>query len=155
LRGRRGVVVDTNVFIYCFEDSPEHGAAAAFVLEEASAGVFDAVVTPITLAEILVKPLKARRADIADRYRTLLCGLPNVTAVTLDPAAGLMAGALRAEYGLPIPAMLQVAVALRSEAPAIITNDRALLKVSEVSVFPLDAFAEAPKGVATRRGEAS
>jgi predicted nucleic acid-binding protein len=141
LRGRRGVVIDTNVFIYCFEDSPEFGEAAAFVLGQAAAGVFNAVVTPITLAEILVKPLLAGRADLADRYRAVLSDLPNVAAAEIDPAAGFMAGALRARYGLPLPDMFQAALALRSDAPALITNDATMRKVSEVIVFSLDAFA--------------
>jgi len=74
-------------------------------------GFFSGVVTPITAAEILVKPLTKKRLSIADRYRMAIRSLPD---------------------------MFQAAVALSFPARTLITNDRALRKVREVRILLLD-----------------
>lgn len=138
LRGRRGVLLDTMVFIHFFEDSPPHAETSERLLRQMAEGSFAGVVTPITAAELLVKPLRQKRMDLADRYRNALGSLTNLTHVPLSPDVGYMAGALRAAYGLPLPDMLQVAAAMLYPKPAIVTNDKALRRVAEVEVFLLD-----------------
>lgn len=140
LVGATGVVLDTNVFIYCFEDSPEYGAVAEYVIAEAARGRFRGAITPVTIAEMLAKPLQANRGDLAARYRSVLMGLHNIEPVVLDADTGAMAGALRAKYRLPLPDMLQVAAAMRGARPTIITNDEAIGRVTEVAVISLRAF---------------
>ncbi|MBN1268998.1 MAG: type II toxin-antitoxin system VapC family toxin [Kiritimatiellae bacterium] len=138
LRGRTGVVLDTMLFIYLFEDEPRHAALCERLLAEAETGTFRAVVTPVTAAELIVKPIRQGRPDLADRYRSALAGLSNTTFPPLDLDIGWMAGALRAKYSLPLPDMLQCAIAMRSGKPTLITNDRALIKVEEVDILVLD-----------------
>jgi predicted nucleic acid-binding protein len=140
LRGCRDVVLDTMCLIYLFEDDPAFGALCEHVMQLAADRVFSAVITPVTAAEVLVKPLRERRGDLADRYRLALENLPNVRLATLTPHAGWMAGALRAKYGLPLPDMLQVAVALQSRKPGLITNDAGLKRVEELPVCLLSDF---------------
>ena len=137
LRGAGGVVIDTNVFIYLFEDHARFGEVAEFIVDEAASGVFSAVVTPITIAELIVKPLEAGRRDIADQYRSALAHMRNVALIDLPSQVGEMAGALRAEYGLPLPDMLQAATALLSAKPIVITNDAALRRIKELHVVSL------------------
>lgn len=140
LRGRKGVVIDTMVFIYLFEDNATFGPVCEFVLGQAAQGRFHGVVTPVTAAEILVKPLRKNRRDIADRYRFALRGLRNVEAVDLPFDTGLLAASLRAKYGMPLPDMIQAACALQSRTPGLITNDKAMRKVGELEVFLLSDF---------------
>jgi predicted nucleic acid-binding protein len=141
LVGATGVVLDTNVFIYCFEDNPEYGAVAEHVIAEAARGRFRGAITPVTIAEMLVKPLRAKRGDLAARYRSVLMHLPNIEPVALDSETGSMAGALRAKYGLPLPDMLQVAAAMRAARPTIVTNDEAIRRVTEVTMVSLGDLA--------------
>lgn len=138
LAGRTGIVLDTMLWIYLFEDHPQFGAVCEQLVEKLGDGFFGGVVTAVTAAELLVKPLKQDRADIADSYRDALRGIPNLEMVGISPACGFMAGALRARYGLPLPDMIQAAVALQAERPMLVTNDKALCKVSEVDVVLLE-----------------
>ena len=101
LRGARRAVLDTMVLIYYFEDADTYGDRAASVIHGASTEVFEAVITPVTAAELLVKPLRAKRPDIADRYRSAMAHLDNTSLCSLSWNTGCMAGALRARYGLP------------------------------------------------------
>jgi len=104
-------------------------------------GVFSAIVTPITAAEVLVKPLKKGQMSIADKYRNAIRNMPNISNIKFDVEIGFMAGSLRAKYGLPLPDMLQVAAALGQPANAIITNDRDIQRVRETNVFLLSDLA--------------
>ena len=125
------------VFIYYLEDHDEHGDRADAVIQDAARGLFEAIVTPVTAAELLVKPLQAGRTDIADRYRTAMAHLDNTRQCDLSWNAGCMAGALRARYGLPLPDMFQVAIAVETGSCALITNDRALRRVEEIPMVVL------------------
>ena len=140
LVGRKGVVLDTMVFIYLFEDSPQFGSVSEFILEQGRLGKFESIVTPITAAELMVKPLQNKRYDLADRYRIALRSMQNVVPVAFSFETGLIAGSLRAKYGLPLPDMIQVACAMQSKTPTLITNDKAMEQIGEAEVFLLNAF---------------
>lgn len=136
--GKGPVVLDTMFWIYLFEDDPRHGELCQKVARMASAGQFQAVVTPITIAELLVKPVANHRPDIADRYRGILESLDFVVRVPITFETGCLAGALRAKYGLPLPDMIQVACALAASDPVLLTNDRTLRRVTEARIVLLD-----------------
>jgi predicted nucleic acid-binding protein len=138
LRGREGVVLDTMLFVYFFEDVSELADACETLFKGMANGLFEGVATPITMAELLVKPLKEKRPDIATRYRNALAGMPNLGLSEIDHTVGCMAGALRAKYNLPLPDMLQVATATQSARPTLITNDLALKKVEDAEVFLIE-----------------
>lgn len=138
LQGAERAVLDTMVFIYYFEDHAVHADRAEAVFDSAAAGMFEAVVSPVTVAELLFKPLEADRPDIADRYRDALRHLVNGIHASLTFDTGCMAGALRARYGLPLPDMFQVSIALELGSCALITNDRDLAKVKEIPILILD-----------------
>lgn len=140
LAGRKGVVLDTMVFIYLFEDSPQFGSVSEFILEQVGLGKFEGVVTPITAAELMVKPIQNRRYDLADRYRLALRSMQTVVPVAFSFETGLLAGSLRAKYGLPLPDMIQVACAMESRSPTLITNDKVMERIDEAEVFLLSAF---------------
>ena len=138
LGGAQRAVLDTMVLIYYFEDSAVYGDRAESVIRSASSGLFEAIITPVTAAELLIKPLQTERPDIADSYRTAMAHLENASRCALSWDAGCMAGALRARYGLPLPDMMQVATALEADSCALITNDKALRRVEEIPIVLLD-----------------
>ncbi|RJR17746.1 MAG: type II toxin-antitoxin system VapC family toxin [Desulfobacteraceae bacterium] len=140
LEGRKGVILDTMVFIYLFEDTHEFGSVSEFIFEQTRAGRLECALTPISAAELMVKPIQKGRHDLADRYRFALSSLKNVVPLSLDFEAGLMAGSLKAKYGLPLPDMIQAALAMRSNIPTLITNDREMKRITEVEVFLLSDF---------------
>lgn len=138
LAGRQGVVIDTMVFIYLFEEHPRYMDLCEQIMNHIFKGFFTGVITPITAAELLVKPLKQQKIAIADRYRRAIGSIPNLKLFQFDINTGFMAGALRAQYGFPLPDMFQVAAAMSQPAKAFITNDKALRRVNEVDVFLID-----------------
>ena len=133
--GRTGVVLDTMLFIYLFEDIAPYAAQCQFLVEQMKKGAFTGLVTPVTAAELVVKPLQKRRVDIADRYRHALHSMENLAIGRFDVELGFIAGSLKAEYRLPFPDMFQVASAMVSSTPTLITNDKDLKRVKEVDVY--------------------
>ncbi|MFA5043678.1 MAG: PIN domain-containing protein [Kiritimatiellia bacterium] len=140
LQGGHDVVLDTMIFIYFFEDDRKYGRRCEWLLQQAADGAFTGAITPVTAAELLVKPLQSKRAALADHYRDALRSLPNIRLVGFSPEAGFMAGALRAKYNLPLPDMIQVAIAMERNSTALISNDKALQHVKEVNVIMLDSL---------------
>ncbi len=138
LGGRQGVVIDTMVLIYLFEEHPRYVDLCEQIMDHIFKGIFTGVVTPITAAEVLVNPLKQTHIAIADRYRRALGSILNLKLFQFDMHAGFIAGALRARYGFPLPDMFQVAAAMSQPAKTFITNDKALRQVNEVDVFLID-----------------
>lgn len=142
LDGKTGVVIDTMVFIYLFEDHKDYAGRCEKIIDRMGKGFFSGVVTPITAAEVLVKPLQNNRASIADRYRYAIRNLPNVTFSNLDMEIAFMAGSFRAKYGMPLPDMFQAATALRFPAHTLITNDLSMTKIQEIDIFLLEKSTE-------------
>jgi predicted nucleic acid-binding protein len=138
LAGRQGVVIDTMVFIYLFEDHSGYADLCEDIFGQISNSVFSGVVTPITAAELLVKPLKLKQLSLADRYRSAIRNIPNVSMSRFDVQIGFMAGSLRAQYDLPLADMFQAAAAMYYPARTLITNDKNLRRVKEIDVFLLD-----------------
>ena len=140
LDGRQGVVLDTMVFIYLFEDNPVCADRCERILNRINEGAFSGVVTPITAAEVLVKPLQKEESSVADRYRAALRSFSNLDLANFDMDIGFMAGSLRARYGLPLPDMFQAATALSYPARTLISNDMALLRIKVIYVFLIDDY---------------
>ena len=138
LAGHRGVVLDTNFWIYFFDDDPLRGAWCEALLNEVVQGHFSAVVTPVTLAELSVAPMRRQRLDVVQEYRRVFASLPHISVAHLTATTGWAAGGLRAQYNLPLPDAMQLAAALLQHEPTLLTNDKDLVRVKEVRVLLLD-----------------
>ncbi len=136
LKGCRGAVLDTMLIIYLFENHEKYGGVVEWLLQRAEAGEFQGLITPVTMAEILVKPLRNGRNDLADIYRQSFVNAENIKLCAMTFKTGAMAGALRAKYGLPLPDMFQAACALE-HGGVLITNDVNLRKISDIHVVIL------------------
>ena len=92
--------LDTALFIYHFEDHPRYRTLTAQILRQVSAGHCRAVVSELTLLELLVQPLRLERQDVADEYELLLASFPHLDLISMDRAIILRAAQLRARVGL-------------------------------------------------------
>ena len=137
LKGVKGIVLDTMVLIYLLEDNPVYADRCEWLLRWISDSAFSGVISPITMAEIMVKPLELGRNDLAEKYKRALRNLSNVELCDCSWQTGVMAGALRAKYKMALPDMFQVACAME-HGGVLITNDKALKKVEEIDVVLLD-----------------
>ena len=140
LLSHAAAALDTSVFIYHFEDHPRYRDLTGWILRTISQGKCHAVVSELTLLELLVRPLKLERQDVADEYEALLSHFPNLELVPLSRRIVLHAATLRARYGLRTPDALILATAILQGATLVITNDRQWKRVQEIKVACLDDF---------------
>lgn len=131
---QRIVALDTNIFIYHFEDNPAYGAYTERLFERVESGRLLAVTSTLTLHEILTGARKAGDPDLVESYRTLLCTFPNLHIVPFDAAVADISSDLRARYGVRTPDAIQVATAIHRGAETFVTNDSALRRIREIKV---------------------
>jgi predicted nucleic acid-binding protein len=118
------VVVDTAPVIYLLEDNSRYLPRFLSIFRAAERREIRILVTPITVAEVLAGPIKARKEALASRYEHALReGLGwQVADLTADLA--VRAARLRIRYGLKLPDAFQLAAALLHSCEALVTHDR-------------------------------
>lgn len=141
LGSTRRIGIDTPVFIYYIEQSSSRASAATALLRAVEEGRFEGITSVVTMLEVMIRPLRLGRPEIADAYKALLADIPNLAIVDLDANVARIGAELRATYRLRTPDALQIAACLAHGAEAFITNDRRLRRVTEIDVKVLDDFA--------------
>jgi predicted nucleic acid-binding protein len=128
------VLVDTAPVVYVLEGNP---LAAPFesVFADIDAGRIQALITPITLAEVASGPLAAGRDDLAERYRYAITRSPGWSLREIDGDIAILAARLRLRYHLKLPDALQLATALHEGCHALLTHDRDFRSVSDLPIL--------------------
>jgi len=138
LRQHRVVGTDTMVFIYHLQAHPRYVPAAQTILDAWEGGPHQGITSVLSLAEVLVKPLRDGNKEAADDYRRLLATFPNLRLIDVSRGIGELAARLRAAHGLPMPGMIQVATALTAGATGFISNDAEFRRVKDLEILLLD-----------------
>ena len=130
------VLVDTNPVVYVFEGS---ALAAPFepMFEAVERGRIRALVTPVTLAEVVAGPLRAGREALAERYRQALTASAGWSLCPIDGEIAMLAARLRLRHRLKLSDALQLAAALHHGCAALVTHDRDFSGVQDVRILGL------------------
>ena len=121
LPGEALLLVDTTPIIYTLERHPTFGPYFQPLFDAHGAGKLRFAVTTVTIAEVLIGPFKARKDDLARRYRIVL---ESWRVIPLDVDIAQSAAKLRAETGLRLPDAIQLASAVAINAFALVTHER-------------------------------
>jgi len=137
----RTIALDTNVFIYGYEEHPEFFPVVRPIFARLDAEPeFHAVTSIITLVEVLVFPFRLQRSDLESAYTTMLLNAPNVHVYSVDATITRQAAQLRARQNLRTPDAIQIATAISAGAQAFITNDARLKIVTELPILIISEF---------------
>lgn len=135
------VAFDTAPLIYYIEEHPDYLPLADELFTAFDAGVSQALTSVLTLQEVLVKPLRDGRSDLADSYRQVLTNSANVTLEVIDESICESAAQLRARHvWLRTPDALQIATAMKYRAEVVVTNDERWKRLTELEVAVLRDF---------------
>lgn len=118
---------DTNVFIYLFEEPSGTGAAVVQLLRRMQERGDELVTSTLTLAELLVKPLRDGDGALASRYEKALKA-PGIRLVSFDERAARHYADIRCDKSLRAPDALQLACAAVESCDLFVTNDLTLTK---------------------------
>jgi len=122
LAGKRAYL-DSNIFIYAFENVGVFGAACAVILALVDRGVTKAVTSEISLVEILVGPLMAGNHALAALYVQRLETAPGLELVPISRSIILRSASIRASRRLKIPDAMHVAAAIETGCDLLVTAD--------------------------------
>jgi predicted nucleic acid-binding protein len=117
------ILLDTNCFIYYFEDNPKYSYKLEKIFTDIQRGKNKAFFSIISFMEILVKPKKDKNVFIENRYKMMLTNYPNLTIVNIGYEIADIAARLRACYNVKTPDAIIIATGIAINADYIITND--------------------------------
>ncbi|KKR80523.1 MAG: PilT protein domain protein [Candidatus Daviesbacteria bacterium GW2011_GWA1_41_61] len=129
------VGLDTNIFIYYFEQNSEFGQSAKKIFDLLSTNSLNTVTSVISLMEILSPDFLSKVA--ARETEKKFFDIPNLKVLNVDRTITVEAARIRREYGFRLPDSIQLATALFGKANALITNDERLKKFKELKVINL------------------
>lgn len=135
--GINKIALDTNLFIYVFEQSPKYGEKAKGILAQVENGEISAVASTVSLTEILVKPIREGNISLEKQYKLLFTHFPNLSIIAIDNTIAERAAFLRGTYGIKTPDALILACAISANADLFITNDLRLEQIKEIKCVAL------------------
>ena len=138
LRRHRLLAADSMVFIYHLDQHRRYAPATRAVLRGLEEGSHSGVTSVLTLAEVLLGPLRAANLVAVKDYRRILTTFPNLQLLDVNRAIAETAAGLRAAHGLDAPDAIQVATAMAAGATGLVSNDSAFKRVKGIEVLILD-----------------
>jgi predicted nucleic acid-binding protein len=126
------LLIDSAPIVYFLEDHPQFGPRFAPLFAAHAAGRLRFAVTTITVAEVLVGPLRAGDDALAQRYRVIL---ESWRPIALDLEIAASAARLRASLRLGLADAVQAASALAINAAALVTHDRDFSRLRSLRII--------------------
>lgn len=120
----RTVYLDANVVIYAVEDMPPHATKLKELFNRFDRGELHAVTSELTLAEVLVRPIRDQRPQARAAYERLLRQSAALTIAPVTRDVLTLAAELRAALPpLKLPDAIHVATSLLRGCTTVLTND--------------------------------
>ncbi|MBG1262013.1 type II toxin-antitoxin system VapC family toxin [Nostoc commune] len=133
LAGVSRLFLDTAPVIYFVERNPKFVDLVDPIFDRLEADI-TAVASGITLSECLVGAIRLGLVDLEQAFVDVLQH-DEVVFVEINAAIAREAARIRVRYNLQLPDALQVAAALMVGCEALLTNDAAFKRVTELSVL--------------------
>ena len=132
------IYLDTNIFIYAIEGYPEYQSILTSLFSLFDEGTYSAVTSELTLAEVLIKPMKENKKEIQQLYEELLRPSDVLTISTIDRQILIDAAKIRASSdAILLPDAIHLASARNQNCSSFITNDKRLRKIDSFQVVIL------------------
>jgi len=140
IREFKTVALDTQVFIYHFQENPIYLPLTSMIFEAIEHEETLASTSVMTLMELLVKPMREGNAKAVEEYRFALETFPNLTLRSVDAAVSEKAAEIRATYNLRSPDAIQLASAITSNAEVFFTDDARLKRIQDIRIVQLKEY---------------
>lgn len=139
IAGRSPIGVGSSPFIYYFERNPDWFPIVADLFVRAGNQSENILLSTsgVTLAEVLVMPIRTKRTNLYAQYTSFFFNAPFVKLFEVSNVVLLGAAALRAIYGLRTADAIQISSCIENGCEVFITNDKRLQKVTEIDVIVL------------------
>ena len=136
------VYLDANVFIYAVEGYEKYSKLCAAILQSIEDMKIHAVTSELTLAEVLVHPLRDQKPEVASIYKDLIQPQFNLKTPPVTRDVLLRAATLRATSTLRLPDAIHIATAQLNNSEFFFTADKSLKVLPPLRVVTLDELLE-------------
>lgn len=123
------LLLDTNCFIYYFEDNPYYSNKLEKIFTDIQDGNNQAIMSILSFMEVLVKPKIDNNIFIENRYKLMLTNYPNLSIIDVGYNVADVASRLRASYKIKTPDAIIIATGIAMNVDYFITNDMRLREV--------------------------
>jgi predicted nucleic acid-binding protein len=120
------VYVDANILIYIVEGNKALASELKQIVEALDAGVLRAVTSELTLAEVLIGPLRTNDLKVVRTYRTLLASSKVLKTVPISAGVLERSAAIRCNSMTSLPDAIHLATAELAGCKYFLTEDRQL-----------------------------
>jgi predicted nucleic acid-binding protein len=135
------VYFDSNTLIYAVEDLGRLGDAMRQAFERVDRGELLGVTSELSLAEVLVGPIRNSEVSIRREYEQLLNLSSGLLVLPISRSILVNAAELRAvNPPLKLPDAIHAATALQHGCTTFLTNDSRFASLSELPVFLLSQW---------------
>jgi predicted nucleic acid-binding protein len=131
------VFLDTAPLIYFIEGNSQYQEILSKLFALNDTAGFSFITSSITLLEVLVKPIKDGKFEIAQQYRDMLTKASGIDILDVTTAIAEGAAKLRARHNLRTPDAIQLATSIESRSDYFLTNDMHMKSISSVKVITL------------------
>ncbi len=145
IMGQR-IYLDTNIFIYAVEGYAEYLDVLTELFEKMDQGALTAVSSELTLAEILVKPIKDENLKAQDIYQQILQTSVGLEMVPVTRDILIEAARIRAQFGQKLPDAIHLGTAYLHNCSVFLTNDKRIKGITGVSRVLIDELVESHFG---------
>lgn len=131
------VYVDSNIFIYFVEKSPEYfdRTAMLFAAVEACGGTI--VTCDLAIFECLYRPFKDDNARLVGLYQSLFEDGDEIERVPLNDALLMQAAMNGGKLGLRLLDAVHFAAAVEAQCAIFVTNDARLKRLANLEVLQI------------------
>lgn len=145
MRGSRRsdpIYLDANILIHIVEGHTRYRTILERLVLEIESGRLSAFTCELSLAEVLVRPLRdGDRQRVATFEALLAPNSPDLALIAVDRSVLLRSAAIRASLGIRLPDAIHVAAAEAVGCTVFLTEDRGLKVLpgmEAVNLAPLD-----------------
>lgn len=132
------VYLDANLFIYAVEGFQKYATLCDVIFRSIEEMKIHAVTSELTLAEVLVLPLKRADATAIAQYEDIVKDRFDLKIAPVSRDVLRSAADIRASHGLKLPDAIHAATALLSGSEFIFTADMSLKAPEPLKVITLD-----------------
>jgi predicted nucleic acid-binding protein len=119
------ILLDSSTLLAHFQDGEPVSPIAAHVIENfVRSGRNPAVVSMVTVMEVLVRPLRVGPGEPYRHVMDFLTRFPNLVPLAIDLPVAQEAASLRATYRFSPPDALAIATGIVGQVGHLVTNDR-------------------------------
>lgn len=136
---RSRIGLDSSPFIYYFERNPDWYSTVSdlFVQSVNAPDSMRLFTSGITLAEVLVMPIRTQQQALYNHYIAFFLNSTSVEVIAVSNSVLLLAAALRARHSLRTADAIQISSCLEAGCEVFVTTDKRLQKVTEIEVIVL------------------